>query len=368
MSLTVSLPAAALASDPLVWVAQAQTEVCLCGLGAQTDWPTNAAPTQPAKAAPSFNVRDSAATDRANEAPADCLIHLLTTAVDEALSALPPDTAMGCLIGVAEPRPGLPRDLHGLLIGTLDVQRPDVMVNALLLPRGRASGLMALQVAAQQIALGETGLCLVAGVDSLLDPQALRWLEETGRLRPANASGADLSSQPADGLVAGEAGVACLLASRAEAARHGLNVQGRVLAAVTTRAASGGSAQAHQAAGATFAQAIQSMLNSLRLPDHCVSAVYADLNGEADRAAVFAAVQQGLRSPWREVAEAVVTPASDHGDVGAASGLLLLKQATLAARHGPRAGRNPLHALLCASSDHGYRCAVLMELGTELET
>jgi 3-oxoacyl-[acyl-carrier-protein] synthase-1 len=141
----------------------------------------------------------------------DWLVRLLSPALRECLAllgAVSPQR-VPLLIAVAEPgRPGRPRGLDEALLPAIEAELGvRFHQDSALLPLGRAAGAKGLLVAREL--LERVPLCIVAGVDSLLQGRTLTALEEQARLK---------TSYHSNGLIPGEAGAAVLVGrSRREA-------------------------------------------------------------------------------------------------------------------------------------------------------
>lgn len=217
------------------------------------------------------------------------------------------------------------------------------------LPRGHAAGLMALQVAAQKVANGETDLAIAAGADSYQDLQTLVALDRAGWL---------MSSTNRNGFPPGEAAAACLVASRAAVERLGLPVFGRVVAGSTAVEPLPIRSRDGVCIGVALTAVLRDLISGLQLPQEEITATYCDLNGQRYRNEEF--VYALLRTQEAFVdAHDYLCPADCWGDVGAASGLLYAALAVAAVRRGYAKGSRPL---LWAGSESGYRSAVLLNL------
>jgi 3-oxoacyl-[acyl-carrier-protein] synthase-1 len=214
--------------------------------------------------------------------------------------------------------------------------------------KGHAAGLLAMQLAAREIAAGDADVAIVAGVDSYHDPDTLEWLDRSGLL---------MSASNRNGYPPGEGAGACLLASRAFADRSGLPVLGQVVAA-------GSAMEPHPirsgrvCVGDGLSSALRGMIGRLEAPRPILTAAYCDLNGERYRSEeltyTLLRVQQSFAKPHD-----YLSPADCWGDVGAASGPLFAALAAVAARRGYLSGAHPA---LWAGSESGYRAAVAMDM------
>ena len=218
--------------------------------------------------------------------------------------------------------------------------------DAEMAPMGHAAAVAAVAKGADLIASGRAELVLAGGVDSYYDIETLEWLDETQRLH---------SERNRDGFVPGEGAGFCLLASPTTARQLGARVLARVRAvSVSTEPCPFTSDQVCTALGLT--EAFHSVLAAL--PDgERADWTLCDMNGESFRASewMYAYIRSGTKH--RDPLE-IWHPADCYGDVGAASGAVLMSLATAAwSRQYARGPR----CLIWTSSDEGARGALLLE-------
>lgn len=277
------------------------------------------------------------------------MVAMLEDATDEALNSpvsLTPDI---CLLALPEPRAGLPANLESILADA-KARYLKLPCNAVrTLPRGHASGLMALQIAAQWLSRSDFQVVLVVGVDSYHDAQSMRSLELHRRLK---------CSQIRGGFPPGEAAGACLLVRRAVAEGAGLQVLAKIRAAATAvepHALRG----TEPCVGAGLTAAIACATQGLQVPQEEITITYCDLNGERFRSEEFAFAQLRTQDAFVD-ANDYLSPADCWGDVGAASGPLYVALAATSWQRGYAKGKFPL---LWSGSDSGYRSALTLSLG-----
>ena len=214
---------------------------------------------------------------------------------------------------------------------------------------GHAGALAALAAADRQIAERRASRCLLLAVDGYLDRRRIAdWDVRRGRLR---------SRRCLDGFLPGEAAVALLLEPSPRAARAELGSERAALALV--EAPSFGQ-EPHTVEG-DKAPTGKGMTDALRgavgrrLGGLGASTAYLDLNGESYGAFDWSLARTRL-SPALD-AVAVAHPADCIGDVGAASGALLIG---LAAHAFGRAPSAPRPALVVTASTSGVRAATIV--------
>ncbi|MCC6559329.1 MAG: hypothetical protein IT372_40925 [Polyangiaceae bacterium] len=210
-----------------------------------------------------------------------------------------------------------------------------------ILSRGHAGVFVAIQAALSAFARG-AGACVVAGIDSWLDVESLSALDAADRLKtPRNP----------DGLIPGEAAVAILIEPPGRPRRGGLPLCAIGAPGLATEEKPIGCGD--PSTGGGLAAAIQAAAGEGTAP---LSWALGDLNGEMYRAAewgrarVRAAAQlQGPARLWH--------PADCLGDVGAATGGVLLAVAARALEKGYAPADR---AVLFAGADDGLRASLVV--------
>jgi 3-oxoacyl-[acyl-carrier-protein] synthase I len=285
---------------------------------------------------------------------ADRLAMLLFPALDQALAPLaaaldPSRTAI--TLALPSPRAGLDEDIQSQLTARLPQQGyGQFFGTGNTFASGHAAGLIALHAARAKLGQGALDACVVAGVDSYIEPVTLERLEADGQLHSAGPL------NNAWGFVPGEAAGVLLLMRASTAQAAGLTPLATVLG-------SGQSLESKRiktetvCIGQGLTQALAAALAALPAGAQ-VSDVYCDLNGEPYRADEYGFA--ALRTQERfEAGAGVVAPADCWGDVGAAGGVLHAMLACVAGHKGYARGSL---ALAWASSEGGERAAVLMQV------
>jgi len=215
---------------------------------------------------------------------------------------------------------------------------------------GHEAGLAALTYAAEQIAERKAIAFLVGGVDSYLDIELLHSIERQGRLKS--------DGQP-HGFIPGEGAGFVLVCSR--------ELADWLAVAVIAEIVSGGRGHeprcwwgSEPTLGQGLTSAFRATLQASKLPAPRVQASYSDVNGETWRAEEwgYAYVRTGKHhaSPLDHR-----HPASFWGDVGAASGPLLVGLAAQDLRRDFEPGA--LALVWTASDSQPYRSACLIRQG-----
>jgi 3-oxoacyl-[acyl-carrier-protein] synthase-1 len=355
-------------ADVAAWFPTPSSRVCICAVGARTPLGFNAPASAAAvRAGLSAVEAQPTLTDKAGERMnlardpdfdltvpvATRMAEMLASVVDEVLPGVIDDTLRGripCWIGLPERRPGMSEDLPANMAqaaAATGLSRSAVHV----LPFGHASGLMAIQVAAQAIGSSQAEMAVVAGSDSYHDRTTLEWLDGAGLL---------LSPVNRNGFPPGEAAGACLLASESAARRLGLAVLGYIGGAATGVEPKSIRSSA-VCTGEGLTAAIRSVLTAIDLPDEAITATYCDLNGERYRNEEFTYTLLRVQEAFVD-AHDYQSPADCWGDVGAASGPLFMALAVAAVQRGYASGTLPL---LWAGSESGRRSAVVARLRPE---
>lgn len=276
------------------------------------------------------------------------LAALLEPALNEALEPLAaapgPVPPMPLLLGLPEPVEG--QDLAAEVAALLD-DRPlehGTLSEVSSSATGHAAALAALKDALALLG-EEQELCLVAGVDSMLTPEALAREAGEGRI---------LSGENPHGFVPGE-GAGCLLLATADAAKRlELPCLGRVLGAATAteeHTIYGDTVSTGAGLTAAFREALAA------LPEGEVQLLTGDMNGQPYRGEEYVYALIRNRERFADALE-VSAPADRWGDVGAAAPLLGMILAVEAARRGYGAGPR---TLVWASSVGGLRGAAVLD-------
>jgi 3-oxoacyl-[acyl-carrier-protein] synthase I len=271
------------------------------------------------------------------------MVELAVPAAREAVSAVPCDRPIDLLLALPESRPGLPQGF-ALAVGSRVAEELGGCVTLGKLkvkPRGHAAGLALLGEAAAALAQDPEALLLVGGVDTWVVPETLEWLDSLEALH---------SSVMPWGFCPGEAAAFCLLGceqlgrGQVEIAGFGEAMEANRIRTETV------------CTGTGLTTAWRASLPSIAGTKIRVDSIWCDLNSEPYRADEFAFSVLRTRELLADDVD-IVTPADCWGDVGAASGPLLVIAAAIAAAKAYAPG--PL-SLISASSEGGSRSAVLM--------
>ena len=288
------------------------------------------------------------------------LLALLWPVLDEVLRRFTaPDTGRPlhglarCALALAlpAPRPGHPPGLAQAVLDGVTRRHANTFSLAATFASGHAAGLLGLRAAVAKFQRGELDACVLAGVDSYLNPLSLEWLESCDQLHGAG------ERRNAWGLVPGEGAGALVLMRCGMALDRGWPILSVVLG-------TGRADEPHRiktpgvCLGEGLTRAVHEAL--LALPEGArVSDIYGDLNGEPYRADEYGFTS--TRSlPLLASPSDIVTAADCWGDMGAAGGVLHLVLATVAGRK--RHANGPL-SLVWASSEGGERAAALIATG-----
>jgi 3-oxoacyl-[acyl-carrier-protein] synthase I len=265
------------------------------------------------------------------------LLALAASALAEARGRLA--TPVPVFLGLPERRPGFgERELARVREGL--AQLPGVG-HLSLFPEGHAAGLAALDAARR----AGHEVCLVGGVDSYFDPDAIEWLDDHQQLARA-----DIRS----GLVPGEGAAFLLLADERVAKSQGWPVLARVRGSGVGR-----ETKLIKTPAVCLADGLRAAIAAAAggLAGEHINDVICDLNGERYRTEEWGFVC--LKPPARfDDPAAFRSPADCWGDVGAASGPLFAVLACQAMTRGYARGPR---TLVWASSEAGLRAAALIE-------
>lgn len=283
------------------------------------------------------------------------LLVMAAAAADEALEPLAPLAGslgnLGVVVGLPASRPGLspalPQTFADRLHRHLAVRFPVGSVETVAC--GHAAGLMALGVAWGRIRSGAASLCLVGGVDSYLVADTLEWLERCDQVHGAGPR------NNAWGFVPGEAAGFCLLASDAALQSLGLSPWAEVRSVAVAREENLIKTETI-CLGRGLTEAFELAFGAAGAPWIAIDNTICDMNGEPYRADEFGFAT--LRTADRFVdASRFDAPADCWGDVGAASGPLLVNLAATAQR---KRYADSKRTLVWASSESGERAAAVL--------
>lgn len=280
---------------------------------------------------------------------------LLFPALDQALSPVVDGRAgplrIALALGFPSPKPGLADDLQSALVRILWGKYRTVFSAVAAFPSGHAAGLLALDAAVTKIAQGALDGCVVAGVDSYIEPETLEWLEQNDQLHGAGPL------NNAWGFIPGEGAGALLLMRHDVAEKQRLAALARVLGVGTAFEPKRIKTET-VCIGEGLTQAFRGALAAL--PDGAkITDVYCDMNGEPYRGDEYGFTCLRTKEAF-ESASDFIAPADCWGDVGAAGAPLHL---ILAAIAGVKGYANGKVVFAWASAEGGERAAALMALG-----
>jgi 3-oxoacyl-[acyl-carrier-protein] synthase-1 len=204
-----------------------------------------------------------------------------------------------------------------------------------------------IQDALTMLRAGEVELCIVGGVDSYLMEQRLEFLDNAWRIK---------SSKSVDGFIPGEAAIVLLL----ETLRNAKARERQSLATVSfceTGNEPNNISSDKCSSGTGLSDAIRKVLNQGEDKSN-IRWVICDLNGESYRGFEWGVVQTRLHN-YLSAIEVVSHPADCLGDIGAATGGMLIANAVQAFKRGYNISDD---ALLWTSSDDGLRAALCINL------
>ncbi len=253
------------------------------------------------------------------------------------------------LIGMPEPRPGLPDSMDSLLLDSVKKlgRIKDLNLEVQFIPKGHSSGLLALHQAKEMIENQVFDYVMIGGVDSYLDNDTLTWLEESGRL---------MCSYNENGFIPGEAAAFCLLASQKTIENTDISGKARVVQTSCTEEKNT-LASKQLCLGAALTQAIQTCLAGLK-DGELVDQVFCGLNGEDYPSREWGYSSLRLRKKLDQN-HTLNTGTGSWGDVGAATGPLSICHAVHSGEWGYADG--PL-TLLFTSSLGTDRAATLLNI------
>lgn len=265
--------------------------------------------------------------------------------VIESCPALPRVAKLPVVLAVPDLRPGMDPNSANIVADAVarELDRLGLRVDLAIVQTGHAGGLIALRECCISLSRGSAPWGLVGGVDSWLEPETIEWLQRDERLHtPANPWG----------LIPGEGAAFCAVWNPASLGElpGALGVVGMGVAAESVPRRG-----EEPCLGIGLTAAVREAIAPLPEAER-VHEIFCDCNGERDRAEEygFALVRAGERFVD---ASAMRAPADCWGDVGCATGTLLLALGFQAAARGWLAGPN---ILAWSSSDGPQRAAVVL--------
>jgi 3-oxoacyl-[acyl-carrier-protein] synthase-1 len=260
------------------------------------------------------------------------------------------DKELGVLLAVPSARPGMEEGTGKKLIQEIIAELPVTpdKPRCGLMMTGHEGGITALHHAIETIRTAAVEAILVGGVECYQNIDTLHWLESQSRLKVEDES---------NGFIPGEGSGFVLLCSESAARRYHLPVFAEIRC--TGRGVEPRPWFSEKATiGEGLTEAFQSMFGDQHCPEEKVGVTYCDLNGESWRADEwgYAYVRTGERhgSPID-----LRHPAASWGDVGAASGPLLVGLASFELN---RYRDAPNLALVWTASDmQPFRSACLLQ-------
>jgi len=283
---------------------------------------------------------------------ADRLEALLAPAIEQTLQPIDAAGATALRVGLAlalpASRPGLPVDIDARLRASLARRFPNRFVAVATFEAGHAAGLLAMHAAFQKIAGGAFDACVVAGVESYIEPATLEWLEASDQL---HGSG---SLNNAWGFIPGEAAGATLLVGSDILSLIAPQLHGGVLSVgrgfehnrikTDTVCIGEGLTEA-------FRESLAGLPSGAKVTD-----IFCDMNGEPYRADEFGFTCLRTKEAFVSASD-FVAPADCWGDVSAASAPLYVALSAIASWKGYANGE---YAFVFASSESGERAAALL--------
>jgi 3-oxoacyl-[acyl-carrier-protein] synthase-1 len=253
------------------------------------------------------------------------------------------------LLGLPEPRPGwTARDAACTITELAKFElpgSPTVLIEDVA--RGHAAALEALRLGYERIRAGMLDWCIVGGVDSYLDTETLGWLSKHRQLATKATRSAFFPGEAAGFLVLAGGDVV-----------RGL--------ALTSLAVVSGVSSAHEHAliktedvnvGRGLATVIAHACASIAQSGNRAHEVYCDINGERYRSEEWGMALLRVQNYLID-GTSYHLPATSWGDVGAASGTLLVALATRAWSRGYARGTS---TLIWSGSEAGLRAAAVLQ-------
>jgi 3-oxoacyl-[acyl-carrier-protein] synthase-1 len=215
-------------------------------------------------------------------------------------------------------------------------------VGSAVVPHGRASALMALELALGALQTDPSRSVIVGGIDTYMDAELIDRLDSEQRILRASVM---------DGFIPGEGAAFFVLSGRAtpDAGSH------IVVNAVASSMDEGHRYGSAPAKGEGLANALTHLRQRAGQLQGPIGTTFAGFNGESFDAKMWG-VARMRHNDFFSPSMAIEHPADKYGDAGAATGAILLALAAKSLSSGTRQGP----ALICVASDREPRaCAVI---------
>lgn len=269
------------------------------------------------------------------------MLRLATPAIQETLKDFSTTSDIPLYLGLAETLPerddAVKDDFIDLLAkqSGIELNTPE----SKLFMKGRAAGLIALESALNQLQIGKVSKILVSGLDTYLDLYLLGMMDMENRI---------LGGEVMDGFIPGE-GAGFLLLTKES-----------VVNSVSIKAVSSGFEKGHMYSEETYkgdglAETVQKLFQTNDKMDP-IQDVYSSMNGENHWAKEWGVAFMRNQNNFTPE-HGMHHPADCYGDVGAASGPLMIGMAAT----GMKKAYNKSPILITCSSDFGNRAAVIIE-------
>jgi len=339
----------------------------VCGIGARTPLGLNAAasaaavrgaisavrvhPSWKDKVGKGFCIASDAVIDEQLSDTGERFKALASAAIAEALENTHLDVrALPIFLALPSPRPGLPEHYVQHISQFISTCRGYGQDPVFAYPLGHAAGLIAMQYALQKINSGELEIALVVAVDSYINLETLKWLDDRGQL---------MSIVNRNGFPPSEGAAACLIATKTAANRFGLSLLAQPVATALAMEPNPMHSEG-VSIGLGLSAIVKDIINHLPQQE-LISLTYCDLNGERYRNEEFGYTLLRTQLGFRD-AHDYLTPADCWGDMGAASGILFMSLAIQSKLRGYAKGPLPL---CWVGSESGQRAAILLNLQVE---
>lgn len=195
---------------------------------------------------------------------------------------------------------------------------------------------------------GELGFCVVGGVDSYLLEERLELFDDNWRIR---------SERNVDGFIPGEAAVMLMLETEEHARARGMVPRSKISAIAHGEEPETIDSQ-KASSGSGLTDAINGVLQETNNKAG-FDTIYCSLNGESYYAFEWGIQLSRLNNVFQDMSN-LFHPAENCGDVGAATGGLLLACATVAFQQGQNTSNQ---SLLWTSADSSQRMAICLQQG-----
>ncbi len=243
------------------------------------------------------------------------------------------------------------KDARSLLSKLKEICKAYPLINKIIpVFEDQTAGYQALKQGIQMIKKEESLFCLIGGIESMIHPVTLEWLDGTGQLR---------NSKNKWGTIPGEGAGFCLLANEHSVREHNLPSTTRVVG-VSTATEKNLPDTDTPVTGESLSKAIRKLLLLRENADNKINNIVCDLNGDRYRTDEYGFTLGRLGEHFRDGTD-YFAPTEAWGDIGVASATCYIMLTNFLAEKKRTKGK---YNLIFNGAPNGKRVAVLLDVNT----